>query len=108
MVWSYPRGSGLSKDGESAVDVDGIIHPVTVEILTRAFDQAARQNAEVVLIRLNTPGGLMEAMRESLGTAASSLTALRQSARGLLSSGTVAGVLSASLLSWLLARSFSS
>ena len=47
--------------------------------------------------------GAMEAMRESLGTAASSLTALRQSARGLLSSGTVAGVLSASLLSWLLA-----
>jgi hypothetical protein len=41
-------------------------------------------------------------MRESLGAAASSLTALRQSARGLLSSGTVAGVVSASLLSWLL------
>ena len=49
-----------------AVDVDGIIHPVTVEIVTRAFDQAAHQNAELVIIRLNTPGGLMEAMRESV------------------------------------------
>ena len=49
-----------------AVDVDSIVHPVTVEIVTRAFDQAAREHCELVLIRLNTPGGLMEAMRETI------------------------------------------
>ena len=49
-----------------AVDVDGMIHPVTTEILTSALDQAKREGASVVIVRLNTPGGLMDAMRESI------------------------------------------
>src|SRR5436190_3189158 len=49
-----------------AVDVHGIVHPVTVEIVSRAIDQARQEKAEVVLLRLNTPGGLMEAMRETI------------------------------------------
>lgn len=43
-----------------------MIHPVTVEILTRAIQQAKQDDAAVLLVRLNTPGGLMEAMRESI------------------------------------------
>ncbi len=49
-----------------AVNVNGIIHPVTVEIVSRAIDQAKRENADAVLVRINTPGGLMEAMRETV------------------------------------------
>lgn len=49
-----------------AVDVDGIIHPVTVEIVSSAIQQAKQQNASLLLIRLNTPGGLMDAMRETI------------------------------------------
>ena len=45
-----------------AVDVDSIVHPVTVEIVSRALDQASRENYDLVLIRLNTPGGLMDAI----------------------------------------------
>jgi len=48
------------------VDVDSIVHPVTVEIVGRALDQAAQQHDDAVLIRLNTPGGLMDAMRETI------------------------------------------
>ncbi len=47
-----------------AVDLNQIIHPVSVEILRHAIDQAGQEGASAVLIRLNTPGGLMEAMRE--------------------------------------------
>ena len=47
-----------------AINVDGIIHPVTVEIISHAIDQAVRENAAAVLIRLNTPGGLLDATRE--------------------------------------------
>jgi membrane-bound serine protease (ClpP class) len=47
-----------------AVNVDGIIHPVTVEIIGRALDLAARENAAAVLLRLNTPGGMVESTRE--------------------------------------------
>ena len=46
-----------------AVNVDGVIHPVTAEIIAHAIDQAARENAAAVLLRLNTPGGLLDASR---------------------------------------------
>lgn len=47
-----------------AVDFDGMIHPVTVEMLGRVIQQADREHASAVLIRLNTPGGLLDATRE--------------------------------------------
>ncbi len=47
-----------------AVDIDSIVHPITVEIVGRAIEQARQENAEAVLVRINTPGGLGEAMRE--------------------------------------------
>ncbi|MCU1335532.1 MAG: Nodulation efficiency protein NfeD [Bryobacterales bacterium] len=47
-----------------AVDIDGVIHPITVDLLAHALDQAASQNAAAVLIRLNTPGGMLEATRQ--------------------------------------------
>jgi membrane-bound serine protease (ClpP class) len=47
-----------------SIDFDGVMHPVTVEILAHAIDQAQRENAEMLLIRLNTPGGLLEATRQ--------------------------------------------
>src|SRR5579864_4752593 len=47
-----------------AVNVDGIIHPVTVEIIGHAIDEASRENAAAVLLRLNTPGGLIDSSRE--------------------------------------------
>ncbi len=49
-----------------AVDVDGVVHPITVEIVAGAIAQARAENASLVLVRLNTPGGLMDAMRETI------------------------------------------
>ena len=49
-----------------AVDIDSVVHPVTVEIVSRALDRAQNEHCDLVLIRLNTPGGLMEAMRETI------------------------------------------
>lgn len=46
-----------------AVSVDGIVHPITAEIIGHALERSKRENAEAVLIRLNTPGGLGEATR---------------------------------------------
>jgi membrane-bound serine protease (ClpP class) len=47
-----------------AVAVDGVVHPITVEIIDHAMDQARSQHAELLLIRLNTPGGLLDATRK--------------------------------------------
>ena len=50
-----------------AVDVDGMVHPITAEIVANAIARARDQHAEFLLIRLNTPGGLMDAMRATIG-----------------------------------------
>jgi membrane-bound serine protease (ClpP class) len=47
-----------------AVNIDGVIHPITVEIIEHALDQAYKQDYSAVLLRLNTPGGLLDATRE--------------------------------------------
>ena len=49
-----------------AVDVNGMVHPITTEIVDGALAQAKREKASLVLVRLNTPGGLMEAMRATI------------------------------------------
>src|SRR4051794_23272739 len=46
--------------------MDRVIHPITVEMLTHAIDQARRERADLLLIRLNTPGGMLEATRQAI------------------------------------------
>ncbi|MGC8759331.1 MAG: NfeD family protein [Bryobacteraceae bacterium] len=55
-----------------SVDYQSVIHPVSVEILRHALDQAKREQAPFVLVRLNTPGGLLEATREIIETISAS------------------------------------
>ncbi len=47
-----------------AVNIDGDIHPITAEIVGDAIAQAQGQNAAMLLVRINTPGGLLDATRE--------------------------------------------
>jgi membrane-bound serine protease (ClpP class) len=55
-----------------AVDIAGVVHPVTTEIVTSAIQRAQAENAAVLIVRLNTPGGLMDAMRETIEKIAAS------------------------------------
>ena len=48
------------------VDIDGVIHPVTVEVLQRASAQAKQQGCSLLMIRLNTPGGFADATRQAV------------------------------------------
>lgn len=57
-------GAAFAQPKVIAVDVDGVVHPITTEILSHAIEQARRENVAAVLIRLNTPGGLIESTRE--------------------------------------------
>ncbi len=47
-----------------SVSVDGVIHPITTEIIADALKEAQQQQASAVLITLSTPGGLLDATRE--------------------------------------------
>jgi len=46
------------------VDVDGVVHPVTAEIVASAIARAREEKASMLLVRLNTPGGLADGMRQ--------------------------------------------
>ena len=44
--------------------VDGIINPVKVRFISRAIDQAQEDGAELLIIQLDTPGGLLSSTRK--------------------------------------------
>jgi membrane-bound serine protease (ClpP class) len=46
------------------VEVEHVIHPLTVEIVQQAIRQAGDEDAAAVLLRMNTPGGLLSATKE--------------------------------------------
>jgi len=54
------------------VSIDGVIHPVTVEIVNHAIEQAQTEHAEILLVRLSTPGGLLDATRQLIQQLAAS------------------------------------
>jgi len=45
------------------IEVDGIINPVSAKHVVTSIDQAHQENAQCLIIVLDTPGGLMESMR---------------------------------------------
>ncbi|MBZ9761643.1 nodulation protein NfeD [Mesorhizobium sp. CA8] len=48
------------------VAIDGAIGPASTRQLEEALDTAAERNAEVLILQLNTPGGLVTSMREMI------------------------------------------
>ena len=60
-------GPVLAQVGSPAalvLDVDGVINPVKERYIERALQAAADTDAPLVIIRLDTPGGLMSSTRE--------------------------------------------
>jgi len=46
------------------ITVDAPVHPISSEYITRSIDKAGKDGASLLIIVLNTPGGLDSAMRE--------------------------------------------
>ena len=59
-------GSGRAQDGGFAysLELSGEISPATSSWVQEALDEAADRDAEVAIIRLDTPGGLDTSLRE--------------------------------------------
>lgn len=47
-----------------SVSVDGVVHPITLEIVNHAIEQAQTEHAQLLLLKLDTPGGLLDATRQ--------------------------------------------
>lgn len=46
------------------ITVDAVISPVIAEFISKSIDKAAEANAEAIIIQLDTPGGLVDSMRD--------------------------------------------
>ena len=64
FLWAASLFAQNSGPQVVAVSIDGEISPITAEIIGHAIDQAKSENAAMLLIRINTPGGLMDATRQ--------------------------------------------
>jgi membrane-bound serine protease (ClpP class) len=66
MLFMSLCGAVLSNQNQGSViqlTIEDVIGPATDDYIERALDDAAKNNAELVLIRMDTPGGLDTAMR---------------------------------------------
>src|SRR4029077_8716041 len=48
----------------SFINIDGAIGPATASYISRSIDEASRQNAQCLIIQLNTPGGLLDSTQK--------------------------------------------
>ena len=53
-----------SEAGVLVIEIDGAIEPLTVDHLARGLDEARQDGSTLVVIRLDTPGGLLDSTRE--------------------------------------------
>lgn len=65
-VFAAPARLSAQEGGRPAlmIEVEGAIGPATARQVKEALNLAAGRRAEVVILRLNTPGGLVTSMRE--------------------------------------------
>lgn len=57
----------VASDGEGGIvllQIDGAIGPATSDYINRSLDKAQQQRAHLVVLRIDTPGGLDSAMRD--------------------------------------------
>ncbi len=59
--WAYAETA--SKGEAFLLDIDGAIGPATQDFIQRGIEKAERGNASVIILRLDTPGGLSSSMR---------------------------------------------
>ncbi|BAU57740.1 putative membrane-bound ClpP-class protease associated with aq_911 [Halorhodospira halochloris] len=69
---AMPLGGAEERGTAVLLDVSGPIGPATTDYIVRGIDHAEDTGASLVILRLNTPGGLDDAMRDIIGSIISS------------------------------------
>jgi membrane-bound serine protease (ClpP class) len=60
LALSLMGGAAVAAEKVSFIKIDGAIGPATASYISRSIDEAQTQQAQCLVIQLNTPGGLLE------------------------------------------------
>jgi membrane-bound serine protease (ClpP class) len=63
-VWSWTIAGLGQQPRVILIHIDDTIQPISADYMGRGLDAAAAQHASAVLIEINTPGGLLDSMRQ--------------------------------------------
>lgn len=62
VLWWEVVAAGAAEK-VSLIKIDGAIGPATASYISRSIDEAQTQNAQCLVVELNTPGGLLDSMQ---------------------------------------------
>src|SRR5216117_1660439 len=63
LTWAIAPAA-FAAEKVSLINIDGTIGPATATYISRSIDEARTQNAQCLIIQLNTPGGLLDSTQK--------------------------------------------
>jgi len=64
FLWLVCAAAAFPAEKVSLIKIDGAIGPATATYIARSIDEARTQNAQCLIIQLNTPGGLLDSTQK--------------------------------------------
>src|SRR5438105_11473903 len=64
FLWLVCAAAAFPAEKVSLINVDGAIGPATATYVARSIEEARTQNAQCLIIQLNTPGGLLDSTQK--------------------------------------------
>lgn len=70
VLWAAAPGAAEQREQRSGIaalsDISGAIGPATVKQIGEAIETAEEERANILILRINTPGGLVDSDRKSV------------------------------------------
>jgi membrane-bound serine protease (ClpP class) len=64
VLWFACTSVAFPAEKVSLINIDGAIGPATASYISRSIEEAQSQNAQCLIIQLNTPGGLLDSTQK--------------------------------------------
>jgi len=64
FLWLVCAAAAFAAEKVSLINIDGAIGPATATYVARSIEEARTQNAQCLIIQLNTPGGLLDSTQK--------------------------------------------